>query len=156
DGRAAVTAGIIAGAVAMTRPEGILFSALFPIGVYSRRERRFLPILAYGIAGGTLYTTFLLLRHAYFCPWLPNTFFAKATFPEDLRPFDRLREFIYVICEKWLILLIFLPTCIVGLLLDRTRFIRIVAAAAAIGVIIFCALPVDWMAEFRFASAAIF
>ena len=69
-------------AVALTRPEGILFfvAMLLTLGIllFRTRQRPTLDLLLYAGIVIVGYGAFLLWRHAYFGQWLPNTFYAKA------------------------------------------------------------------------------
>jgi hypothetical protein len=85
--RLPVTLGALVAALGMTRPDGIVFFAAYPIAllltVLMRRPRRFSwsrdvrSLLVYVVSFAVLYGGFLLFRWAYFGELLPNTFHAK-------------------------------------------------------------------------------
>ena len=73
-------AGVLAGLLALTRPDGAIFG--LPAGiaalVASLRQRRMAPFVAYALPALGLLVPFLLWRHSYYGDWLPNTFYAKS------------------------------------------------------------------------------
>jgi hypothetical protein len=78
--RSALWAGVIAALLALTRPENIVYAALYPslfllVGGYFRRG--LLPAaLSAAIPAGT-WIGYEVFRRLYFGAWLPNTYLAK-------------------------------------------------------------------------------
>ena len=78
----ALLAGVLAGAVALTRPEGVLFLAIFPlsiaiVGRASHQERLRRQVGAYTIAALVPLAVYLIVRVIYFGSLVPNTYIAK-------------------------------------------------------------------------------
>lgn len=68
-------AGLLVGAMALNRPDGVAFAA-FPLLVLVTNDRRRLLGL-YGLVVAGIYACFLTFRVSTFHDWLPNTFHAK-------------------------------------------------------------------------------
>lgn len=79
--------GLLAGAVAMTRPDGVFFVIAYPLVValqwLAAADRRFhwrsamVNLLVYLGAFGLIYGAFLVFRLSYFGQLMPNTYYAK-------------------------------------------------------------------------------
>ncbi len=76
-------AGLLAGLIALTRPDGIVMAAAFPLSLgltsFRRRPMRALaaPLLRFTASLAVVVLGYLLFRRAYFGDWLPNTYYAK-------------------------------------------------------------------------------
>jgi hypothetical protein len=81
--RLSATAGLLAAALAMTRPDGIIYLVVYPslLIVYALTSeqvgRAIRHVLAYGMAFALPYGGFLAFRLSYFGNILPNTYYAK-------------------------------------------------------------------------------
>ena len=73
-GRSPASSAVALVAVALTRPEGVAFGAVFLAHRLIVRARRTAAWALVFIGG---YAAFLLWRYWYFSAWLPNTFYAK-------------------------------------------------------------------------------
>jgi hypothetical protein len=164
DRRLDAAAGATAALLALTRPDGVLYAAAFPLVLVSSPEawrtglRGLAGRLAAHAAGFLpLLGGYLLFRHAYFGEWVPNTYYAKEK-PSLAFLLD---------AQKWRDLLeaaagsVALPA--VALLaggallllyrrrLDlRQRSLAVHLSLAALGYMV---MPLDWMGEYRFATA---
>lgn len=76
-------AGLLAGLIALTRPDGIVMAAAFPLSLgltsFRRRPMRVLaaPLLRFAASLAVVVLGYLLFRRAYFGDWVPNTYHAK-------------------------------------------------------------------------------
>jgi hypothetical protein len=158
--------GALAAAVALTRPDGILMSAAFPLSLAlaSLRRRRPLlelaaPVLRFGLSLVTLAGGYALFRHAYFGEWLPNTYFAKER-PSlaSLLDLAKLRDFVASLAGDWAPWLV-LAWVIALLMLSRPQRVSHRGVSLlihlALAVATYLVLPEDWMGEYRFATGAI-
>lgn len=79
----AILAGLLSAAIALTRPEGIVLSAGYPIAVaLGIGKLKLKPgvlnrVLSYLGALGLLWGGYLLFRRFYFGDWVPNTYYVK-------------------------------------------------------------------------------
>jgi hypothetical protein len=159
-------AGALAAAVALTRPDGILMSAAFPLSLAlaSLRRRRPLielaaPVLRFGLSLVTLAGGYALFRHAYFGEWLPNTYFAKER-PSlaSLLDLAKLRDFVASLAGDWAPFLV-LAWAIARLVRSRPPRVSHRGVSLlihlALAVASYLVLPEDWMGEYRFATGAI-
>ncbi len=163
----ALTAGLVAAGLALTRPEGALFAALFPAALvlschsFRRRLARLGPYLAAFAVPVGLH---LAMRLAWFGAWLPNTYNAKGgptlgtflglvTF--DAVPVGRAFGLLWAtfgVPGGWIVLG---ALAAVGVLLSRRKLRRealLLLGAALLGALPYLVLPPDWMPEFRFAT----
>jgi hypothetical protein len=86
-GRSRLAAGTLFSLACLTRPE-VLALAPLAVGWIALAERRrpsLVPSILLFLAPLALIAAHLLWRHAYYGSWLPNTYFAKADLPFDVR-----------------------------------------------------------------------
>ena len=133
---ARVSAGLALGALAMTRPEGVMTGGLL-IGLLALADRR--AALAVGLPFAGLVGGTELFRLAYYGAWIPNTFHAKA--PQVAGGLDYLGR------ELLLGLGLVGPLVLVPLRRDRRALgLALVAAAGLAGAV---ATGGDWMPGLR-------
>ncbi len=164
--------GLLATAIAVTRPEGALYLAAFPaillVSRAYRQYRRTAPLaralLVYGAVFAVCFGAFLWFRWSYFGDLLPNTYYAKGSAflpprihvlepppPLPLRLLDVLRGaggWGAVAAAAWTLLA-------TGYLLRGRRFgveRAVVGLMAAATLLAYLLLPQDWMEEYRFAT----
>lgn len=159
----AIAAGLVAAGLALTRPEGILFAALFPVVLLlsSRRLARLGPYLA---ALALPVGAYLAIRLAWFGAWVPNTFYAKggptlATLGNlaalDAGPTNRalaLLRAAFGTPGAWVGLAMLVA---LGYLLGRGKLGRetlLLLGATLLSALPYLLLPLDWMPEYRFAT----
>jgi len=146
-------------AVALSRPEGILYPALLGVleTVRAAREgpRRGTRIqsMAWLLAVAAAFGLFLLWRHAYFGTWLPNTFVAKQPGTAALLPAENgwVLSVRYLIEFVWQMGL-FLPLLAFGTLqpADSRRETAPVWVVVAAGVMFGLYTGGDWMPASRY------
>ncbi|HPR89274.1 MAG TPA: hypothetical protein PL181_14760 [bacterium] len=85
-GRLDLTGVLIWLAAAWCRPEGPAYAAVFFLLVLWRERHALRPALLLTATAAALFGAGLLLRHAYYGLWLPNTFYAKPPGTADLDP----------------------------------------------------------------------
>lgn len=170
--RSGVWIGIVIALAAMTRPDGLIFSLVYPAFVLfqiltggTNRRAGLRQCLWYMLGFGMAYGLFLGFRLLYFHAWAPNTYFAKigpfsqsglgqlATDPKGVA-----RKLFYVFRDAagfggYLLL----PLIGIGSirLMGRNKFGAEYAAALfflamALGAYLY--LPDDWMGEYRLAT----
>lgn len=155
--RTAVTCGLLAALAALTRPEGLLYAAAYPIVVASFVRKGILlrtaraaavSIAAFAVPMGA----YLLWRVLTFHALLPNTAMAKAQHvPQVTAVHQAINLIDYV---GWPLVLI--AVACVGAVLARPsparRTVVVLAVPLALAVLSFVVLVRDWMGELRFAS----
>jgi hypothetical protein len=139
--------GVIAGALALDRPEGAIY-ALLPL--VTVRERKFLgPYIAVAAA---ICVGFLAFRVATFGDWLPNTYYAKAA--SSLRPFNVLLLTNDLLAGPFGLAPVMLALFLLAYPQARTDnqlWPPLAFMALAGGT--FVLMPPDWMPDRRFATA---
>lgn len=168
--RNAVVAGLFAAAVALTRPEGILFAALWPwaLVVRSAVERR-LPagamrtLAAYVVAAAAPYLTYRAAAWLYFGSPLPNTYYAKGAPGIDrvwdiLQLHDNIRHQALDLLSgpfgfAWPTIFVFAAALAICLVAQRPRAPLVyLVGATGLGFLLYLLLPGDWMGEYRFGT----
>jgi hypothetical protein len=151
-------AGVVAAALALTRPDAILFAAAYPIALCAARWRvdareamRRLP--RYGSAFLLVFGAYFVFRVVYFGDVVPNTYRAKVQPWMMSHSPERLLE-LGGAAAGWMawpalgLALSLFP------LADAARRPRqlVLGVYLAIAGAAYLALPPDWMGEFRFAT----
>lgn len=153
----AITVGLLAGLAALTRPDGLVYLAAYPLAallvVHRERLRSTARSAAVAtVAGGAPVAVYLVWRLATFGDWLPNT--ARAKRQQLPTPADLGRPAVLVEYVGWLAVL--LGAVVVALALARRSRTRTVVAATLVPVALalaaFVVLPTDWMEQYRFAT----
>lgn len=152
--RRAIYLGVLVAALAMTRPEGILFAPFPPLvmAMSGRWDWR-----TFGVYVGivvAIASAFLAFRYATFGDWVPNTFYAKGASSLDLvlrsrNAIDLLKgpfgsAFVMVAC-----FVVAVPQVRRG---DDKRLIPPLCLMAIAGGL-FVMMPPDWMPDRRFGTA---
>ena len=155
------TAGLMAAAIALTRPEGVLYAALYPLArtLRSARERsrvveELRGLTVYGVTFGLTAGSYLSFRWLYFGEWMPNTYYAKGG-PETTGLLPHAFDLLSGLASH----------LGVGLVLAITVLsIRLVSLRSysyghlVLGLFMLWSglahllLPPDWMGEYRFAT----
>jgi len=166
-GKLPALAGIVGTAVALTRPDGILFLLAYPASLLGQRietSRRRRSLLIYAVAAGAPLAGFLVFRLLYFGEWLPNSYVAKGG-PRlaglvDLLllqpwPMGRLAEIARSIVGwpfvAWAPLLVIVAAATEPDPSYR-RPMAIAVLLSALGAAAYVLLPPDWMPEFRYGT----
>ncbi|NUS93565.1 MAG: hypothetical protein HOQ36_14365 [Nocardia sp.] len=155
----AVTAGALAAFAALTRPDGLIYVAVYPVVSVILVRRATLPVaLRCGVYSGLAFAipfgTYLLWRTVEFGRLVPNTAVAKHQAVPTVYDLARSGELVRYAGVPAVIVAV----VVAGLALwppSRWRdgaVALLVPLAAA--VIAFCVLEPDWMAQFRFATPA--
>jgi hypothetical protein len=156
-----IAAGAVAGALALTRPDAVVYAVVYPLalavalrtaGLAAFRRRA----LRYGGCCGALVAAYELFRYAYFGDWVPNTFHAKVR--ASLLSFGIDRFVGLVTSATGLLAPVVVALLGWGLtLLFRQRVLglrRVVLLLhLVLAVAVYWVLPPDWMGEYRFATA---
>lgn len=157
-GAPAIT-GLVAGAIALTRPEGVLYAALYPLArVLERGPRDWRKeldgLMVYSAAFGLVTGSHLVFRWLYFGELLPNTYYAKGG-PETggllLRAFELLSSVGSRLGFGLALALVALSFWLAnrGKLTDRHRVLGLFVLLSGL---VYLLLPSDWMGEHRFAT----
>ncbi|MFI7338546.1 hypothetical protein ACIBUY_11475 [Streptomyces sp. NPDC050085] len=157
-GGSAWAAGLLAVAAALTRPDGVVLAAAYPLTVLMlrgrgrgrRRLRRDLIVNCAVFAG--CYGTFLLLRRAEFGLWVPNTAVAKAQEAPDLAELSKVGDLLGY--AGWALVLV-CAAC-AGVVAARPgpgrRVLGVLCVPLALTLLAYGALAPDWMPLYRFAT----
>jgi len=173
----AVALGLVAGAVTLTRPDGILFFPAYPLAllvVWLAERKRFQTrsvmtnLLLYTGAFAAVFAGLLVFRLLYFGDLLPNTYYAKGgPSLRDVASLMALRPRMVSRIQAPMTSVAgpFGNLVLVGLivltvhLISTKRFARehvVLASFLAFAAFDYLLLPDDWMTEFRFATPFIF
>lgn len=178
DYRLTSATGFTTGLIALTRPDGIVFSVIFILlagwFIFQKRfawKNMITHICLYLVALGVVYGGYLMFRYFYFGDLLPNTYLVKGgptietvlrilTFAPEIR--EKLLSLVsgLIISNNLLTsLLIFSFFFIVVFLLKTRKFtaeLTLLLLFLLTSLFIYLLLPLDWMPEFRFATPFIF
>jgi hypothetical protein len=164
----AIAAAIIGFLISITRPDGILFSILFPIAILTsgaKLKRIGFDILLYCGIIGFLMGALVLFRWFYFHDVLPNTYYAKnGSVGDVINEFFRFKkafpkkyhsiflsmggmDFVYIIYS-------FVGLIGIQILVLRKKFKPnyLVFFVWLISFLIYILMPYDWMGYHRFAT----
>ncbi|WP_433034652.1 hypothetical protein [Actinomycetospora sp. CA-053990] len=156
DTRVAVVAGVLAGLAALTRPDGLLFVAAYPLVLgllHTGRLRQAAGPAARSVGAALIPVgAYLAWRLATFGDWLPNTARAKRQGlpgPSDLgRPGE------LILYAGWLAVVLAIVAIVMTL--RRRSPARIAVGVLLVPIVLslvsFAVLPPDWMEQYRFAT----
>ena len=162
-----VPAAVTALLIALTRPDGILFAAAYPLwALLTRRDwRASLRLIAiYAAAFSVGFGSFLLFRWVYFGDLVPNTYHVKGGgFAAALSNlllltpdgFARIYEPFYSVLSYFGgLLLLALAAGLLYLFITKTFKPDLLPALllALIALALYGLMPLDWMGEFRFST----
>lgn len=167
--RLASVAGAVSALIALTRPDGIVYSVLFPVSLWLGPGRgprpRALQLCAYLLPLFVLVGAYLWFRTTYFGEWLPNTYYAKpgsnASGIVEEGVFGTLRTLADLLAnsafpvgsDAALLILAGFPLLILGRSrLAEVKPLAIIFLFIATGLTAYQVLPHDWMGEYRFAT----
>ena len=154
--RVAVTAGALAGLAALTRPDGLVYLAVYPVtagllhaGQWRRAVMPSLRSVGTALVPVGLYVVWRLVT---FGDWLPTT--ARAKRQELPGPGDLARPGELVGYAGWIAVV--LAVVVVTLALTRRSRVRTVLGVLLVpltlSLAVFAVLPPDWMEQYRFAT----
>jgi hypothetical protein len=156
--RTSLVSGLLAAVAALTRPDGLVYLAAYPLAVLLlvdraewRRAMRAsaLSLMAFAIPVGG----YFIWRWATFGAWLPNTAVAKG---QSLPNAGNLAQPAQILgYTGWLSVL--LGTLCVGAVLARQSLVRTGVVALLVPLVLavtaYGLLPGDWMGQLRFATS---
>jgi hypothetical protein len=157
DARVAVVCGLLAALAALTRPDGVVYVAAYPVAVLLLVERARLgpaavtvveSVATFAIPTGA----YLAWRVATFGEYLPNTALAKAQGIPSAADLSRPSEL--VAYTGWLTVVLVIGV-IAAAMLQRGRIRTVLAmllVPTGLAVGAFAVLAGDWMGEYRFAT----
>lgn len=171
-------AGLTVAGIALTRPEGIVYTVLYPLLTLtatgwrpSRMSLRAIAgrILVYTLALAVPFGAHFLFRVAYFGDVVPNTYYAKGemssgdlldTLALSSERLDKLSELARGLTGShsgrilvWLILLVVAGMTVRSLVRRRFRWeLGALLLFTALPAFVYLLLPKDWMAELRLAT----
>jgi len=156
DRRVAVVAGALAGLAALTRPDGLLYVAAYPLVVgllHAGRPGQVVRSSTWSVGAALVPVgAYLVWRVATFGDWLPNT--ARAKRQGLPGPTDLLRPAELVTYTGWLAVLVAVGA--VAVVITRPSRVRTVVGVLlvplALALTAFAVLPPDWMEQNRFAT----
>lgn len=156
-GRVAVACGVLAALAALTRPDGLVYVAAYPIAVLLTLQRVRIPS-ALGWSAVSLaafavpYGGYLMWRVLTFGRWLPNTAVAKSQGLPDAASLARPAQLLSY--AGWLTAVLVLGLVAAALFRPgRHRGVLLaVLVPLALAVAAFGVLAEDWMGVYRFAT----
>jgi hypothetical protein len=165
--RLAAYVGLSAAGLALTRPDGLVFFAAFPIGLaicvmndLSKWKDQAKTLAVFLLTAIIPVAAYFMFRYIYFGDFLPNTYYAKCG--QSVWDILHLEEFFRRRFSRFfsdfsgregLVILAFLAGC-VHLMFNRrkTPIVIFLIPCLACSGIIYYLLPRDWMGEYRFAT----
>jgi hypothetical protein len=160
DPRAAVTLGVLALLLAVSRPEGIVYAAAYPLAlgaVVTRGDYRAALrslVLAVGVTVVPM-GVFLLARHAVFGKWLPNTATAKDPTIKAIIGLDKVDQLETYIGWPLTVVAVVIVGLAIGSAVGRSAHwpgVLGLAVCLLLAMGAFAVLPHDWMSQYRFAT----
>ncbi|WP_232661455.1 hypothetical protein [Pseudonocardia sp. TRM90224] len=155
--RTAVWCGLLVALAALTRPDGLVYIAAYPVVAVLAVNRGGVARMVASIALSTAafavpFGAYLAWRVAVFGAWLPNTAVAKGqALPtaENLERFDELNRNL-----GWPYVVVVLTTIVAGLVFGAPHRRALLATAVPFlgAVTAFVVLQADWMGQYRFAT----
>ena len=155
--RTAILAGGLAALAALTRPDGIVYAAAFPLAALLAADRNTMrrtsiacltSVAAFAVPVGA----YMLCRLVTFGDYLPNTARAKGQRLPSIEAIDR--PAILVAYVGWFAALLCAAT--VALALARggptARVISVLLVPLSLAVVSYIVLQPDWMTQYRFAT----
>lgn len=170
--RGAALMAVMAGAVALTRPDGLVYMAAYPAALIAMQitlrrwgikpVQRHLLIYAAVFVG--IYGAFLSFRWLYYGALVPNTYYAKdsdigfmllAALTLQIEALLKISDLMFGTLGRGGNLLAF-GLLILGVVFTIRRWLRrdefVIALFALTAMLVFVLLPLDWMREYRFAT----
>jgi hypothetical protein len=155
--RTAVLAGGLAALAALTRPDGIVYAAAFPLAALllaSRNtvRRTSIACLISSAAFAVPVGVYMIWRLVTFGDYLPNTARAKAQRVPGLEALDR--PVALIVYFGWFASLL----CVVAVTLALARrgpiakLVSVLLVPLSLAVVSYAVLQPDWMADYRFAT----
>lgn len=168
----AMVLGVLAGAIALTRPEGVIFFAIYPIArliewFYKwnlRGKSDVMELLTYLLPFAVVFGGFMAFRFLYFGDFFPNTYYAKggpslgdAARVLTLRPdvLNKVTQLLDSVAWKFSNVLLFglVVTTIYLIVARRLRLQHVLLLVFLVWTTLaYILLPYDWMGEYRFAT----
>lgn len=155
--RAAVLTATFALLAALTRPDGAIYAAAYPLVVLAMASRTSLPAAVRKAALSSFtflvpYVAFSLWRLAVFGRLTPNTAAAKAQTVPGWEDFERAIEPVQAV--GWVLILAVVGCVSIVLVTPSRTRTAMVPLLITLGLAItaFCCLPTDWMEQYRFAT----
>jgi hypothetical protein len=155
--KVAILLGVLAAAAALTRPDGAIYAAAYPVIVLVHLRRATLvasirQILASSVAFAVPFGAYLTWRYLEFGRPVANTAVAKAQGVPEVERLTRAGELVqYAGAPAVLVLMV-----VVGLAMSRSSWWRegLLALLVPLGLamIAYAVINPDWMAEYRFAT----
>jgi len=165
--RNAIAAGIASSIVVLTRPEGIIYIALYPLVVWSSRHRHpinrvqiiwaiTLPLIAWAL--------YEIFRRLYFGEWVPNTYYAKGSLtisrfvevasigPLVLNRIRELAESLFGWVGAFWASIATALLVRISLRSGNAALLLAPCLMMLLSIVVFVLLPGDWMGEQRFAT----
>lgn len=155
--RTAVVAGVLVALAALTRPDGLIYFAVYPVVVLLLVDRQRIREMIrpgtyyFGPAAG-LYGVYVLWRRFEFGRWLPNTAVAKAQASPAVSDLNRVSD---VLQYPGLVLSV-VAIAVVAAGLAAVPAVRrpmtAVLVPLALALVAYCVLNQDWMGQLRFST----
>jgi len=172
-GTTPILAGLLAAAMALTRPDGVVYALVYPVGltlnVGSFQLKSFLrSALSYGASLVLPFGSYLIFRRIYFGDWLPNTYYAKSgvslaglidlahMWGAGTLRFIALCDAILPVFPILFVIVVFRAISVVTWMNNRhaTRGTILIGMFVVLSFASYLILPPDWMPEYRFATVA--
>lgn len=153
--RTAVVAGLLALLAALTRPDGIIYAAAYPLTtlLFSRPRACALRPAVLSTAAFTVpYAAHLLWRHAEFGRWVPNTAVAKAQRPPHLAALAHTTELLSFAGPTLVLATLACTAAALARPGPPRRALLAVLIPFLLALTAYGMLRRDWMALYRFAT----
>jgi hypothetical protein len=153
----ALACGLLAALAALTRPEGAIYAAAYPLAVlimlrWPRCVRSLVAVAVSVVAFLVPYGAYLAWRWSTFHAWLPTTAVAKSQGLPTAAGFAKVSDL--VAYGGWLAVL--LGVLVVGAAAARSSSVRhavvLVLVPLGLALVAYGVLRPDWMTQYRFAT----
>ncbi|HVQ31924.1 MAG TPA: hypothetical protein VMV21_20165 [Vicinamibacteria bacterium] len=155
--------GLVAGLLALTRPDALLYAAAYPLTVLAlaRPPIAWRPLsrrlVRYGITLCTVFGAYLAFRVSYYGDWVPNTYHAKDK-PSllSLVDFAKIGDLLGSVAGPMAgaFCFLFVAGALWPWLSARmSGRLRVLLLYLGLATVAYLVLPLDWMGEYRFATA---
>ncbi len=155
--RVAVGCGLLAALAALTRPDGLIYAAAYPVAVLlllqpARAARAALAVVVSTVAFTVPAGAYLAWRRATFGEYLPNTALAKAQGVPTAEELGRASELVAYTGWLTVVLVVGVIAAAMSQRGSGRTVLAMLLVPLGLAVAAFAVLQGDWMGEYRFAT----
>ncbi|MDQ3886047.1 MAG: hypothetical protein M3308_03285, partial [Actinomycetota bacterium] len=153
----AVGCGLLAALAALTRPDGLIYAAVYPFAVLllpqpARVARAALAVVVSTVAFAVPASAYLAWRLSTFGEYLPNTALAKAQGLPTAEELNRPSELVAYTGWLTVVLVVGVIAAAMWLRGNGRTVLAMLLVPLGLAIAAFAVLEADWMGEYRFAT----